>query len=194
MRSSALDSSSFASSRAARRSAATPCLRIQQPSSDHEEVGERCGHFEPVQILGETAVADLAGAEDALDHPDRVLDLGPNPRLSAVPGLLDLIDATGVAVAPVGEVASFGSTSTDRRGLPLIPLVSPDARLVPCNRCGSASRSCTLAAEARIVWISFVRLSTPTCAFIRSTTAGPSPSGASRDRVCRACSSSSSAH
>src|SRR5215470_18525158 len=36
----------------------------------------------------------------------------------------------------------------------------------PCSRYGSASTSDTFAAEARIVWISLVLLSTPTCAFI----------------------------
>ena len=59
-----------------------------------------------------------------------MLDVGSNPRLGAIPGLLDLIDATGVAVATIRKVASSGSTTTYRRGLPLIPLVSPDARLV----------------------------------------------------------------
>jgi hypothetical protein len=37
---------------------------------------------------------------------------------------------------------------------------------LPYSRCGSASESATFAADARIVWISFVLLSTPICVFI----------------------------
>src|SRR5437870_4682830 len=45
--------------------------------------------------------------------------------------------------------------------MPLDPRVSS-----PCNRSGSTTESATLAAVATAVWMIFVLLSTPTCAFI----------------------------
>src|SRR2546422_5036658 len=45
--------------------------------------------------------------------------------------------------------------------MPLDPRVSS-----PCNRSGSTAESATLAAVATAVWMIFVLLSTPTCAFI----------------------------
>ena len=57
----------------------TRVLRMEQPASDDEEVGERRSDFEPMQILRDTAVTNLLKAEDPLDHPDGVLDLWREP-------------------------------------------------------------------------------------------------------------------
>lgn len=62
----------------------TRLLRFQQSSSDDVQVGERRGHFHAVQVLRQTAVAGLAEAEDILDDPEHVLNLGAHPRLVAV--------------------------------------------------------------------------------------------------------------
>lgn len=60
--------------------------------SDDVEVGQRSGHLQPVQVLRQTAIADLAEAEDVLDHPEHVLDLGAHAGLVAVLRLSDLVD------------------------------------------------------------------------------------------------------
>ena len=49
-------------------------LRIEQPPSHHEQVGERRGHLESVQILGQAPLAHLAEAKDVLDHSEHVLN------------------------------------------------------------------------------------------------------------------------
>ena len=54
----------------------TRLLRLQQSSSDDVQVGERGGHFEAVQVLRQTPIADFAEAKDVLDHAEHVLDLG----------------------------------------------------------------------------------------------------------------------
>ena len=64
------------------------------PSSGHKstageiEIGEReeCEHLRAV--LGDAAIADLAVAELAFQHPEHVLDLGAHLAEAAVPGTL----------------------------------------------------------------------------------------------------------
>ncbi len=62
-----------------RRFSQTRFLRMEQPASDDEEVGERCGDLKPVQILRDASVTDLLEAKDPLDHADRVLHLSADP-------------------------------------------------------------------------------------------------------------------
>jgi len=47
-------------------------------SSDQEQVGKREQGEELRAVLGEAAIAGLHMAELPLDHPERVLDLGPH--------------------------------------------------------------------------------------------------------------------
>ena len=146
------------------------------------------------RFFAKPPVADLAEAEDVLDHAEHVLDLGAYPRLVAVLRLLELIDPAVVAIAAVGEVlrprrasSNDGAFDPDSPGRP-----RPASRCraagtaAPRDRahwpptpapCGSASSGCR-------------RRRAPSC---RSTTAGPSPSDASPGRARRPRSWSSSA-
>lgn len=114
----------------------TCILRMEQPASDDEEVGERRGDFEPMQILRDAAVTDFLEAKDPLDHPDGVLDLGANPRLVAVLRLLRLVDEAVASVAAVGEVPGTRRAVVDRGGSPLIALITPDARHATMQQVG----------------------------------------------------------
>ena len=89
------------------QSSSTRLLRFQQSSPDDIQVGERSGHFQPVQVLRQSAVAGLAEAKDVLDHAEHVLDLGAHPRLVAILRLLDLIDSAVEAITTVREVLRF---------------------------------------------------------------------------------------
>src|SRR5450755_4375280 len=87
-----VDSTGLAAKGCISRSRPTPLLCSEQLSSHHIQIGQRCGDFQPVQVLGQTPVAGLAEAEDILDYAEHVLDLGAHPRLVTVLGLLDLVD------------------------------------------------------------------------------------------------------
>src|ERR1700688_5011101 len=110
-----------------RQRLSTRALRMQQPASDDEEVGERRGGFEPMQILRDAAVTDFLEAKDPLDHPDSVLDLGANPRLVAVLRFLRLVDETVAPVAAVGEVLGVRCGLVNHGCAPLVALIAPDA-------------------------------------------------------------------
>src|SRR5215510_6716159 len=86
----------------------------------HEQVGQRAGDKQAMEVLVQPAIARLGEAEHPLDDPDRMFDPGPHFGLGAVFRPLDLIDNTAVAVAAIGEIASLG------RMLPL----KPDTRRV----------------------------------------------------------------
>ena len=77
----------FTATRRNSRFPETRLLRMQQSPPDHVQIG-KCGRdLQAMQVLGNAAVANLLEAEHALDHADRVLDLGSNARLVAVRGL-----------------------------------------------------------------------------------------------------------
>src|SRR5437660_4272970 len=69
-------------------------------------------------VLRQAAVTHLGEPEDAFDHADRMLDLGPHPRLLSIRGPLgpaqDLL-AAGVAL---GEILGVGRTGAEHRPLP----------------------------------------------------------------------------
>ena len=67
-------------------------LQSQQLSPHHEQVGERSADLQAMQILRQLPITLLLEPEHPFHHADRVLDLGPHPRLLAVPGLDVLID------------------------------------------------------------------------------------------------------
>lgn len=60
----------------------------QQAASGDEQIGERAGDEQAVGVLGDAAIAHFGEAEHALDHADRMLDLGARLRLGAVLGAL----------------------------------------------------------------------------------------------------------
>src|SRR6185437_9577575 len=86
------------------RLAQTPLLRCQQPSPDGEQVRQRRGHLQAMQVLRQAAVAHLLKAEYAFDHSDAVLDLRAHSGLVAVLHLHRLIDPLTPPVAPVGAI------------------------------------------------------------------------------------------
>src|SRR5208282_335697 len=125
-----LGAACFASISCLPQSPATRLLRIQQSSSDDVQVDERSGDFQPVQVLRQAPVPDFPEAEDVLDHAEHVLDLRAHPRLVAVLRFLTLVDLAVVAVAAVREVLRLRCSRANDRRLALIPLVTPDPRLV----------------------------------------------------------------
>ena len=48
------------------------------------EVDQGEARAQPMMVLGDTQVAHLVEAEDALEHPERMFDLGPHPRFPPV--------------------------------------------------------------------------------------------------------------
>ena len=107
----------------------TLALQGQQTAADHEEVRQRGGGLEAVQVLRQSPVADLLEAEDPLDHPDRVFDLRANTRLVANLGFDALVDPLAATVSAVGAVAGARGDRADDIGMPLVGLIAPDAGL-----------------------------------------------------------------
>src|SRR5215831_5706621 len=132
----------------------------------HEQIGQRAGDEQAMEVLVQPAIAHLGKAEHPLDDPDRMLDAGPHFRLGAVFRPLDLIDNTAVAVAAVGEIPRPGRVLADHRSLAAVGLITHTRLSCPCNSSGKTVLSATLAGVAATAWISRVRLSTPKCAFI----------------------------
>ena len=97
-----------------RRFSPTRWLRIQQPPARQEQFGQRGGYLQPVQVLRQASVAHLLEAEDPLDHPKHVLNLGADAGLATVGGLDRLIDAFAPSKTLIGEVLrSSRSVSRD---------------------------------------------------------------------------------
>src|SRR5437660_12507616 len=90
-----------------------------------------------------------------------MLYLRPHRRLAPVLRPLHFVNPILVAVAPMGAVLGLRRALPDHFALSAISLIAS-----PCNRSGSTAESATLAAVATAVWMIFVLLSTPTCAFI----------------------------
>src|ERR1039457_4519891 len=97
-------SAPFTSTRRNSRSPETRLLRMQQSPPDHVQIS-KCGRdLQAMQVLGKAAVANFLEPEHALDHADRVLDLGSNVRLVAVRGLDRLVDPVAPSIVLVGKV------------------------------------------------------------------------------------------
>src|ERR1700746_3429181 len=101
------------------RSAPTRLLRRQQSPADHIDVRQGGADFQPMQILGKAAVANLAEPEYAFDHADRVLDFGSHLRLGPVLDLFHGVEPTTAAVLAIGEILGTWRSSTDSRALTL---------------------------------------------------------------------------
>src|SRR5262249_13664905 len=116
------------------RSAPTRLLRRQQSPADHVDVGQRGSDFHAVQVLGKTAIAHFLEAEHTLDHPDRVLNLGPHPRFGLILRPVHLVQPAATAVLTVDEVFRPRRSGTDHLALPLVTLITPHARLAPMQQ------------------------------------------------------------
>ena len=112
-----------------RRLSPTRWLRIQQPPARQEQVGQCVGNLQPMQVLRQASVAHFLKAEDPLDHPEHVLDLGAHAGLATVGGLDRLVDALAPSKTLIGEVLRSGRPGADRIFLTAIGLISPNARL-----------------------------------------------------------------
>src|SRR5690554_850193 len=75
-----------------RSSRALRPLKAQQSPANHEDVGQRARHDQPVRILHQAAVAHFGEPEDALDDAKGMFDAGAYPRLGAILCPLDFID------------------------------------------------------------------------------------------------------
>ncbi len=74
-------------------------LRGQQAAPGHPQVGQRKQRVELRGVLLEAAVTHLDVAELALDHPKRVLYLGPDAGLDSLDLVGELIDLSGLVHA-----------------------------------------------------------------------------------------------
>src|SRR3974390_1669321 len=66
----------------------TPSLRIEQSPARQEQIRQPRAHLQSVQVLRQASVTHLLKAEDPLDDPKHMLDLGAHPGLAPV-GRLD---------------------------------------------------------------------------------------------------------
>ena len=123
---SAETSSLCASQSPFRRLSPTPSLRIEQSPSYQEQIRERRGDLKPVQVLRQASVTHLLKAEDSLDYPKHVLDLGSDARLAPVGSLDRLVDAFAPPVTLVGKVLRPRRPGADRRLLSAVRLITPD--------------------------------------------------------------------
>lgn len=98
------DRAGLRSIRRARRGLQTPRLCIQKSPATHEQIRQRRGHLQSVQISRKAPVADLLEPKHPLDDSHRMLDFGAHLGLGPVLAFLDLIDAPVAAVPTVGEV------------------------------------------------------------------------------------------
>src|SRR5882672_7294360 len=71
----------------------TPSLRIEQSPARQKQIRERRADLQSMQVFRQASVTHLLKAEDPLDHPKDVLDLGANAGLATVGRLDRLINA-----------------------------------------------------------------------------------------------------
>ena len=50
----------------------------------HVQIDEREADLQPVEVLGDTAIADFAESEYAFENAERMLNMGSDARLGAV--------------------------------------------------------------------------------------------------------------
>src|SRR5215468_9686359 len=100
------------------------------PARD-EQIGQRAGDEQTMEVLVQSAIAHLGKAEHPLDDADHVFDPGPHFGLGAVFPPLDLIDNTAMTVAAIGKIPRLGRMLPDHRALSAVSLVTPHPGLVP---------------------------------------------------------------
>ena len=118
----------------------TRSLRIEQSSAHHEQIGQRGGDLEPMQILRQTSVANFLEAEDAFDYPKHVLDFGADLRFAPVRRLDRFVDSRTPSVTLVSEVTDSRRNRPDRILLTPIRLVTPDTCFLPVQQVGHSER------------------------------------------------------
>src|SRR5450759_1177945 len=112
----------------------TRSLCIEQSPSYQEQIRQRRGSLEPVQVLRQTPVAHFLKPEDPLDDPKHVLNLGAHAGLATVARLDRLVNVFAPAVALVGEVLRPRRAGADRRALSSVRLVAPDSSFFPMKQ------------------------------------------------------------
>ena len=176
-----------------RRFSPTLSLYIEQSPSHQKQMCKRCGHLKSVQVFCQASVTHFLKAEDSLDDPKHVLDLGPYAGLTSVGRFDRLVYTLSPPVALVGEVLRLRRTGADRRPLSFLGLITPDSSFLPVKQvlqrvtishigcrgqirehelCSAVHSDVRFHAEKAIVF--------------------PSPSDASPDHACCLCSSSNS--
>jgi hypothetical protein len=86
----------------------TRSLRIEQSPARQEQIRERRADLQSVQVLRQASITDLLKADDPLDHPKDVFDLGTHAGLAAVARLDRLVNAFSPPIALVGKVVRSG--------------------------------------------------------------------------------------
>src|SRR4029434_2294979 len=80
-------------------------------------------------VLRQAAVTHLGAPEDAFDHADRMLNLGPPPRLLSIRGPLGPAQDLLAARFALGEILRVGRTGAEHRRLPGVGGVAPHPTL-----------------------------------------------------------------
>src|ERR1019366_5792944 len=93
----------------------TPSLCIEQSPARQEQIRQRCGDFQSVQVLRQASVTYFLKAEDSLDYPKHMLDLGSDTGFATVGRLDRLINAFSPPVTLVGKVLRSGRPDGARR-------------------------------------------------------------------------------
>jgi len=117
-----------------RRLSPTRSLCIEQSPPYQEQIRQRCGDLQSMQVLRQASVIHLLKAKDPLDHPKHVLDFGAHTGLAAVGRLDRLINALAPAVALVGEVLRSRRAGANRGLLSAVRLIAPDAPFLPMQQ------------------------------------------------------------
>ena len=90
------------------------CLHSHQTASRHPQIGQRKQRVQLRSVLLQSAIAHLDVTELALDHPERMLDLGPDTGLDAFQ-LIDEVVETRLVLSNClrlpGRIAMFQHTS-----------------------------------------------------------------------------------
>ena len=113
-------------------------LNPYQVMSCHEQICQSAGGEQAVGVLHQPLASHLREAEDALDDPDGMLDLGAHAGFGSVLRPLRLIDHPLVAVTPVGEVLCGRGMLLDDRCLAPVGLVAPHPCFFPMQQIGQA--------------------------------------------------------
>lgn len=112
----------------------TLSLYIEQSPSHQVQIGKRCGDLKSVQVFCQASVTHFLNAEDPLDDPKHVLDLGLYAGLASVGRFDRLVDTLSPPAALVGEVLRLRRTGADRRPLSFLGLITPDSSFLPLKQ------------------------------------------------------------
>lgn len=129
-------SAGIASNRGVTRFLSTRIRGVAQSSSDQGQIGERCGDFQSLQVFCHTAVTDLAETEEVPDHAEYVFDLGVHSQHVAMLLFFGPVDGEAVAAPTVGDVLGSGRSDANNFGRALMPLITPDPRLLSRHQIG----------------------------------------------------------